>query len=203
MAKVATKPKNDVQDQINAIRDDNAALAAQVGELATLIREVAQPRNVPPVSRSGVIDSGDLDVGGSGVVRVPSDGIARIENPDIVIPDGPPSKAKAEELAFMEELVEVTVAPTSDKNERQLVSTWNDGRHQLFIRGMPVVCKRKFLEVLARSKPAAFESIERVDQRGVRQIDYPRNVAQKYPLQVNDKNPRGADWLRKVYAEQD
>lgn len=194
MARVArkTEAKDEAQDQI-------AAMQAQINDLANLVQTAV--RNVAPVSRSSLIDSGDMDVPKESVVKMDSKGDASLDVPLVQVPDGPLTKEKAEELAFMDELVEVTVSTTSDQNERQLISVWNDGRHQLFIRGRPVKCKRKFLEVLLRSKPENFHNRERVDESGVRQIDYLKNVSQKYSVSVQDPNPRGADWMRKVLLE--
>jgi hypothetical protein len=166
-------------------------------------RAQAQTRNVPPVAPRNLIDSGDLarDIQ-DGDVLMPSTGDARLVQPVVQVPDGPATRAKAEELAFMNELVTVMVHESDSKFAEPFIPVWNYGRIQIFPRGVEVTCKRKFVEVLARTKGATYGNHEYVDPEGNRAYKYPKKVVRRFSFTVTrDDNPRGRDWLKKTLAE--
>lgn len=133
---------------------------------------------------------------------LPTEGPAEIE-PALIEPVyGPDWKSKADLLQFMEEPVEVMVHETTDKNAELIVQSWNGGRSQFFIRGQPQICKRKFVEVLARSKITAYRQEHYKDDNGADAIRNIPMTALRYPFSViRDNNPRGADWLRAILSE--
>jgi hypothetical protein len=65
--------------------------------------------------------------------------------------------------------------------------------------GVPLTTKRKYVEVLARSKPDAITTVH--DDANV---ERPRNTVRRrtsaqYPLSViQDPNPRGHEWLSRI-----
>lgn len=148
------------------------------------------------------VDATDHQIGQDGIVNMSTIGEAVLDKPDIEIVDGPQWKDRAAELAFMEERVEVMVHESSNENEEDIVSVWCNGRRQNFIRGVPVVVKRKFVERLARAKPTSYKNEEFVDHEGAKSVRWPKKTTLRYPFSViRDENPRGAPWLRKVLAE--
>lgn len=102
--------------------------------------------------------------------------------------------------AFMNEIVEVTLSSTTDENQPSHVTFAVNGINQTFMRDVPVKCKRKFLEVLARCKETKYTQV-----RDPIELDRSQMVARTllaYPFQVNDDpNPKGRAWLRAVMAE--
>lgn len=106
-----------------------------------------------------------------------------------------------ESLAFMEEKVLVRVLPSAEPNAEKIVEVWNNGIPQRFIRDEWVVCKRKYVEVLARAKPFSVTTPESLDARGdkTRRID--THNGQRYPFEMKDPNPKGAAWLNAIYME--
>ena len=121
---------------------------------------------------------------------------------DIQKIDGPELKTKAEILAFMEEPVTVMLHESTDRNVAQVEAFSNDGRTVYLTRGKPQTIRRKFVEVMARCKHTSLGQRNVQDQNGTHSIEYPTHTALKYPFQlIEDKNPKGADWLRRILAE--
>lgn len=150
------------------------------------------------------LDATSVNVGqaGEGVVTMSPTGDAMLDKPDIQIVSGPKWKSLAEELAFMEELVEVVVQTTGEKGAEPIVPVWVNGRLQNFIRGLPVVVKRKYVERLARAKPEAFRNEEYTDAEGNKSVRWPKEASLRYPFAVTrDENPKGIPWLQKILAE--
>lgn len=148
------------------------------------------------------LNTGDFQVGQESTLVMPTGNLIRPEEPEIMIPDGPTINEYAKQLAFMEEPVTVMVHETSSDNEAPLVDVYVNGVAQYFVRGEPVTCKRKYVEGLVRAKPTAISTDVRE-----RNSENPQNVinrrsALRYPFSVvEDKNPNGSAWLRKVLAE--
>jgi hypothetical protein len=200
--------------QAEMIEDLQAQLAESNAKVAALSRAQGtaapapaprpqQARNVPVAGRS-MVDAGDMPLGHVGDVILNPTGDARssLERPSIEVPDGPPAQDFLTELAFMNELVTVTVHESSDPLAEPLPEIRCNGRLQIFPRGQEVVCRRCFVEVLARAKPVHYGSVEYVDNDGNKAVKYPQRKSLRYPFSVNeDANPRGRAWLKKVLAE--
>ncbi len=129
--------------------------------------------------------------------------IGRIIRTDhqIDVVDGPSLGDYAAELAFNEEVVEIMVHETTDKNAAMLVDVYCNGVPQRFIRGVPQKVKRKFVEVLARAKQTRIKTeIEMRNNEPVNRIV--RTTGLRYPFRIeNDRNPKGADWLKRILQQ--
>lgn len=135
-------------------------------------------------------------ISGSGTAKViPGSTIEKV--------DGPDWKNTAELEKFMNEEVEILVYEPIDENEPFLVDPSVNGTRQFIIRGVPQKVKRKYVEVLARSKRnmvSARGYIDRQTQEAVNEVRV--NKSLMYPFQIlEDPNPNGPAWLRKVLAE--
>jgi hypothetical protein len=105
----------------------------------------------------------------------------------------------AAELAFMEEEVEVRVEESTDPNAEPVVSVFNNGIAQYFVRGQTQRVKRKFVEVLARAKQT---SVSTVEDRNTGNVAIKRNTSIRYPFSMTrDDNPKGYAWLRGILSE--
>lgn len=157
-----------------------------------------------PVKRrmSAKVDTTEHDIGQDAPRDLPSVGEASLGAQMIETVDGPISNSFLDELAFMEEKIEVMVHESTDKNAQPVVEAWCNGRSQFFLRGVPVAVKRKFVGVLARAKETSYTQQEITANDGSRTIRNIPHTALKTPFSVMaDPNPRGADWLRKTLAE--
>ena len=126
-----------------------------------------------------------------------------LEPQHVEVVDRPVNKEQAEMLLFSREKIKVRVAETTEKNAERVVEVFNNGDRQLFPRGEEVVCERRFVEVLARAKQTTYSQKKvKDDQSGIEQYKEVPHVALRYPFSIiEDKHPRGADWLKSVLAE--
>ena len=144
------------------------------------------------------METSEQSIGQDTPLEISATGDASIEKPDIEIIDGPSLDA----AAFMEEPVKVMVHESTDPNEVPVPYVGVNGRNQFFIRGKEQTVKRKFVEVLARAKLTRYKTEIINDAQGnVRQRMIPA-TGLRYPFSVvEDKNPNGHAWLKKVLAE--
>lgn len=150
-------------------------------------------------------DKEQTPVGQDKSVILPASGsiVQAVENlKDIEIVDKPMQDSYAEELAFMEEKLEVVVNEDTNPNAENPVQISVNGVNQFFMRGQPQVVKRKFVEVLARAKRTVVTTPEVNDGNGARTMQIRQQSSLRYPFQVmNDPNPKGAPWLRALMSE--
>lgn len=101
----------------------------------------------------------------------------------------------------MDEKMTITVASTTDKNAENPVLVSVNGRNMYFFRGGPTVCKRKYVERLARAKATSFDqNLDATDPEEYKRLI--QTTSLQYPFSVmNDPNPAGSDWLLKIPAE--
>jgi hypothetical protein len=155
------------------------------------------------MSRRGSLDASEIDIQQGSPVDIPADGSVSFAEPAIEPVEGPSAKHKGDKLAFMEELVEIMVHESTDKNAEPIVLVGVNGRNQFFARGQVQRVRRKFIEALARCKPIAYSQSRQYDPRsGNTSMRMDPHRALRYPFSiVSDPNPKGADWLKAILNE--
>ena len=114
---------------------------------------------------------------------------------------------KADMLKFMEEKVTINIAESTDPNAPSMIFCSVNGEGAGFNgipwlpRGMDIVVKRKHVERLCRAKTTRYESKERMNAAGEREIYYPSRTALANPFVVVEDTPKGRQWLRGILAE--
>lgn len=106
------------------------------------------------------------------------------------------------ELAFMEEILTIRIEPSADRYSPKFIDVAVNGDTQWLPVGEAVKVKRKYVEVLARSKSDTFITVapSTSDENPVNLLS--RNTSQKYPFSViKDTNPAGYNWLTKVLSQ--
>lgn len=160
---------------------------------------------VAKVVRRNMVETAEQKVGQDRVATMATTGEPEIEHESLIeVESGAKAariKDKAEILAFMEEVVTVIVAPTSDPQAPGIVEVWNAGRPQRFVRGMEQQVKRKFVEVLARAKPVNYGNEEYRDPAGNQSVRWPGRMSLLHPFTVVNDTPRGQAWLKAILAE--
>ena len=152
------------------------------------------PNKTTETQEQSIAQSQPLDVPVTGSL----DGLVRVDQ-EIVIADGPSLGDYAAELAFMEEFVEVTVHESTDVNAEPIVDVYCNGTPQRFLRGQTQRVKRKYVEVLANARQTSIKTNVRNDGDNIyNRID--KHTALRYPFSMNDSNPRGQAWLKKLLA---
>ena len=123
-------------------------------------------------------------------------------------------KKYMEDSAFAEEPVTIQISASSEKNPPKVVDCWVNGKGaEVFMNGkwhilsylpigQQITTRRKYVEVLARSKPDSVQTnvVERDGEDPENQLT--RSTSSKYPFSViEDRNPAGAAWLRQILME--
>jgi hypothetical protein len=108
----------------------------------------------------------------------------------------------AEQMAFLEELVCINIAETSEEGAENPVPLWVNGRGVAILRGQDTVLKRKYVELLLRAKPEGIKTkLKRNGEGDVKNL-IEKTRALKYPFAiVRDDNPKGLAWARKIRSE--
>jgi hypothetical protein len=160
------------------------------------------PRGIPnqaknnPVLSTQTIESAEQPLGHT--IRV-GGGVG--EPKMIQVADRMPDPEKAAMLAFMNEMVTIRPATSTDKNAEQVFELTINNRTELFRRGEQKTVRRCYVDLLARLKVTAYTQREVTDSAGVRQILNDPHTALKYDFaMVEDKNPMGESWLKTTLA---
>jgi hypothetical protein len=111
------------------------------------------------------------------------------------------SPEKMEELAFMEEEVNVLVHDTTDDQAVPIPCFQNDGITQYFIRGAEQTAKRKFVEILGRCKLTKYTQEAYKDASGADAFRQIPHTALMYPFVVINDHNKGRTWLSGILAE--
>lgn len=121
---------------------------------------------------------------------------------EIEVMDKPITDSYAANLAFMEEPVEVMLHESTDPNADNPVQVACNGVNQFFWRGQPITVKRKFVEILARSKQTAIQTKEVRDHSGALATAVTKSTALRYPFSIiSDQNRDGSVWLKRTLSE--
>lgn len=168
------------------------------------------------MARRGAVEAAELPIANPGTaeftednqIKVTGDSYDDTESDIVVHGDTYGLDEKARYLAFMEEPVTIMVHESTDPNAEAMVFVAVNGegpgpaKTPWIPRGQAITVKRKFVEALARAKGESVKSVEVTNAFGERSIRYPKHSALRYPFSiVEDKNPRGSEWLRKTLAQ--
>ncbi len=148
----------------------------------------------------------EMPVGQQGagkIVMPPLDQVLVREAPEIeAIGDASLTMDELGDIMFMEELVKIRVEPLQEKNPRKLIDLYVNGVPEWVPVGRPWIMRRKYVEVLARSKPINVQTKheqpeESLDPRN----EIIRSTSAQFPFSVLQDTPKGIAWLNKIMAE--
>lgn len=144
--------------------------------------------------------TGEERIGQERPVTIALEGPAAFDQEPIQVVDGPAAMAKADELAFMEEMVTIEVHESTDPNAENPVQVGINGRMVYIPRGVTVMVRRKYVERLARAKMESYkQALTEADP--VKFNTLAQRVALTYGFVVHKDTPRGVDWLRHILAQ--
>lgn len=104
----------------------------------------------------------------------------------------------AELEKFMSEVLTVRIYPTPDKNAVQFPTPSCNGVNQPFIRGKVQKVRRKYVEILARTRTTGYTQMVPDSSRPEHILMIPSD-ALVYPFEVlHDPNPTGPAWLKAI-----
>lgn len=148
------------------------------------------------------------------------------QKPPINLDDGPQNQIiqslespltddYAQNLAFAEEPIEILIHPGREQNAPIVYDVWVNGKGaEVFVAGkwhvfncLPVgknvITKRKYVEVLARSKvdTIATDVDDATKENPGNRINRVTSSTAIFSV-IGDNNPRGREWLRTLMAQQ-
>ena len=164
-------------------------------------------------SSSKEIHTDDLKVGQQDPILLKDD--EEIDHEQIIVPIGASLlKEQVPGLAFGEEPITIRIERKSEKFAPQVVDIWVNGKGaEAFVNGkwvefgflpvgLPVITKRKYVEVMARSKVdnVSTETGSMFDENPANRVN--RATSSSTPFSVlKDGNPLGAEWLTRLLQE--
>lgn len=180
----------------------SAAKAAQAQEPTASQAPTINPSGTKATTAQKAREIDATEVQSKGAREMPASGAAMLTDLEIdIIQDGPKFASKAEELAFMDEAVEIIVHRGASKNPEPIVQLACNGRNQFILRNRRQTVKRRYIEVLCNAREITYLQEEYMAENGERRI---RNIPQhglRYPFTVTRDTDRGAAWLEKKLAE--
>lgn len=171
------------------------------------------PRGVPrekntaatnPVIIGKALETAEQEIGQGTDRTLKSTGDAKdaLEAAGFEVVDRPVDPEKMAMMAFMDESVTIRIGTSTDKNAEQVFELNINGKIEFFRRGETKTVKRYYVDRLARLKETAFAQLEVLNKEGIKDILHRPSTALKYDFAVvEDRHPRGADWLKHVLAE--
>jgi hypothetical protein len=104
-------------------------------------------------------------------------------------------------MAFMEEMVEVYIHPTHDKNASPVFDVGCNGPREFFRYGETKTVARKYVNILATRKNTTYSQQERKNDQGIiEQVQIPHSALMYNFTVTRDPNPMGAVWLKAALA---
>lgn len=133
-----------------------------------------------------ILTDGTLDTGGAKIEPVEPRGL----NDDYM-----------DELAFMEEDIVINIQESPDENADNPVMVGVNGVFKAIYRGQDTIIKRKFVDALI-VKMTRISTPEFINAAGERARKIDQRQALRYPFTlVEDKNPKGIEWMRRRMAD--
>jgi hypothetical protein len=114
---------------------------------------------------------------------------------EIIPVGGPGAMAYADELAFMNEKVEVMIMESTNDNDSVRLCTFgNNGTMYNLLRGEWATVPRFILEALVKAKKEAWSFAYKRNPDGSTSDTNRMHRGLRYPHQFRDKNPKGLAW---------
>lgn len=118
------------------------------------------------------------------------------DDEDVVLATpGELKKTYMADLAFNEEIVEITIA--EDNSEFPVDPVWVscNGKEKFIYRGEPTKTPRKFVECLCNPL-VRVSTKQKKNNLGEDETEIMQHRSLQYPFQIVDPNPKGKAWLR-------
>lgn len=158
--------------------------------------------NAPVRHAPREVHTSDIKIQQKPVIHNPEDRIGEV----VVAPEDV-NKDYMEALAFAEEPVEIRVSRSGQKNAPHCIDVWCNGKGAEVLMngkwvetraipvGIPVITKRKYVEILARSKTDTIDTqVEKREDTEINAVH--RNTSANAPLSIiHDANPKGVEWF--------
>jgi len=167
-----------------------------------------------PVRRQRETTSADFPIGQKPDILL-RDGESIPREQVIVSMDTPLENDYAAQLKFAEEPVTILIYPSREKNAPIVVDCWVNGKGaEVFVNGqwhafnclpvnIAVTTKRKYVEVLARSKIDTINTMvdDATVENPANRINRVTSSSAVFTV-IGDTNPKGVEWLKRLMTQQ-
>lgn len=161
------------------------------------------PENNQPINRRPrrEIDASQLPIGQPSDIILNDGSIAVGQNLVEPITKDALNKEYQEELAFMDEMLDIMLHESTDKNAEDPVPVGCNGVFVYIKRGQPTRVKRKFVNHLI-AKNTRVSTPEYTNAAGERAFKIVQQQGLKYPFSIlKDPSHKGGEWLARRMAE--
>lgn len=138
-------------------------------------------------------------------IEIPSLGSPLNRESEVLVPADATALNRdyVEALKFNEDVLDIILEPSSEENAPTVIDVTVNGETKYIPVGQQVSLKRKFVEVLMRSKPIAVSTQHEDIGAKVVNNRIIRNARAKYPMSIiNDPaQGKGVEWMRRIRAE--
>jgi len=118
---------------------------------------------------------------------------------EIIALEGAGAMAYVDELAFMNEKVEVLILDSQNNNDTtRLVPIGVNGKQYHLLRGQWSTVPRFVLEILAKAKKESWNFAYKKNPDGSTSDTNQMHRALRYPHQFKDNNPKGMAWYDSI-----
>lgn len=157
-----------------------------------------------PVVATGGVHTEDMPLAQQSDISIPDAGPLSRESEVIVPADATAlDKNYADALKFNEDVLDILLEPSSEENAPTVIDVTVNGETKWIMVGQQIGLKRKFVEVLMRSKPVAVSTSH--EDIGAKVINNRiiRSTRAKYPLSIlhDPAQGKGIEWMRRIRAE--
>lgn len=195
------------------------ALAAANAEIASLRAQLAQQQTrVPPVNRPArEMHTDDVREPGLPDIQMPAlgAGLPDHEDTQVLLPGAHMDREYLDALAFNEEPVMIRIEPGQDENAAMTVDCWVQGKGaEVFDTrtsrwlelnclpvGIVVTTRRKYVEVLARSKTMKVRTPDHGDGKNIDNNNVTRSNSRSVLFSVIKDTDKGVAWLTRILNE--
>jgi hypothetical protein len=133
----------------------------------------------------------------------------------VALPEGHISNDYLEALAFNEEPVRIRIEAGSDENPQMTVDCWCNGKGAEIFNpttkrwletnclpvGLVIITKRKYVEILARSKSMRVRTPDHGDGKNIDNNTVTRHHSRAHVFSVIGDSERGVEWLTQILNE--
>lgn len=156
-----------------------------------------------PVVTTQATHSEDHALAQPSTIVLPDIGVLTREPEQIAAVDTPLEDQYLAALKFNEDELEIMIEPSGEENAPTIIPVECNGESKWIHVGVEVKLKRKFVEILLRSKPITVSTAH--EDIGAKVINNRvlRSTRAKYPLSIlhDPAQGKGVEWLRRIRAE--
>jgi hypothetical protein len=165
-----------------------------------LLAALAPGQKMPVAAPRNHLESEEMDDPNSGGINwIPVGDEVELARPGVTNVETKEFRAKADELAFMEEMVTIDVHPMGNREKPLPFPVYCNGRMVALVPGQQKTLQRKYVAVLAQGRPVHYDNQE-YEENGVKGVRWPSWRGPRFPFSIVQDSDRGRKWFHNIMA---